>query len=669
MKVSVVISTYNRKDRLQRALDSVFTQTFKDFEVIVVDDGSTDGTEELCKSYDVQYKKITHFGKDTRPKNEGIKLAKGEYIAFLDDDNLWRPDHLQVLVNELDRNPEVALVYGDRWLTDEDGEIPSQLGVCSDYNPFLLMQRNYIDTSDVLVRKEALFNVGGFDETQKKYVDWNLWVRLNKYGYDFKRVPLVITDYHLHSKSKSKTVLTDREQEHFDATGQSIIAPDWDAIDCEIELPYLKEVKEPRVAIFTITYDRLDYTKACFEALARTSGYKYDHFVIDNGSSDGTQSWLMTYSEKGLHLGENKGISVASNKALDLIGDDYDIVIKLDNDCLMLNQGWLAAMVKVWKSNHRLALSCYVQGLKDNPGGSPRVVYGKIAGELIGMTRHLGGICHFVDAKAYKNWRWDETSFLHGVQDVEFSQYLTSIGYQMGYLENWFCEHMDGTEGQHEKYPDYFERRKKEKTTRYKKRANINTKEYWDGIYSKENLADPNYRNDEFSFAHIYAEIGSGKVIDAGCGNGYLLSYLEQKNRNLELYGFDLSDEGIKVARTRTKATLKQGSVLDIPFESNCFDYLTSTEVLEHIIEIEAAIKEFSRVLKVGGKALVMLPYKDFIPNAEHVAEYDEEDMKRLFGKYFSSIEVSVLKHQMFLKVSYTGEKEHSKILFVKATK
>lgn len=467
-KVSVVISTYNRCNRLSKAIESVRKQTFQDFEIVVVDDNSKDGTAEIIKGFEdhriVYVKRSSNFGTDTKPKNQGIEKARGEYVAFLDDDCIFRPDHLQALVTELDRQPEnIALVYGDRWVVDESKSMIDGLGVCSDYDPALLLQRNYIDTSDVLVRKSALYAVGGFDERYRKYVDWNLWVRLCKYGYDFKRVPLVLTDYHLHEGMKS--------QRKEDERGFSL--PAWDAYDVEIELPYLGFKPEPRVAIFTLTYDRLEYTKDCFEQMRNTAGYKYDHYVIDNGSTDGTREWLSTGMDGSrtiLSNDRNKGISRASNQILDQINKvRYDIILKVDNDCYFENNGWLAAMVKVWKSNHRIALSCYIQGLKDNPGGAPRYYRGRIAGETIGMTHHLGGICHFVDARAYKDFRWDENSYLHGMQDVEFSQYLEKIGYQMGYLENWFATHIDGTEGQHSKYPEYFERRKLEKRTKYDK--------------------------------------------------------------------------------------------------------------------------------------------------------------------------------------------------------
>lgn len=471
--ISVIISTYNRSAMLKRAIESVINQTFQDWELVVVDDGSKDDTQnvvlDLCdKDQRINYvKRKKNFGNDTKPKNDGIMESKGEYVAFLDDDCVFRPDHLQALYSCLNKNPDITLAYGDRWIVDDNKKIKSQLGVFSEFHPTILMQRNFIDTSDVLVRREALEYVGGFDERYKKYIDWNLWLRLAKAGYIFQRVPSVLTDYHLHDDQKSLKLE--------DSKGQML--PAWDPVDLEIRLPYLgKEPRKPRVAIFSITYNRLEYTKKCFESMHETAGYEFDHYVVDNGSTDGTQEWLIPSLENkdwgfdckhARNYKDNKGISIASNQALDDIGKDYDIIMKVDNDCLFLTEGWLKKMVEIWETNHMLALSCYVQGLVDNPGGAPRLGYGTIKDELLGMTRHIGGICHFVSAKAYKDFRWDEDSPLHGVQDLELSHYLLNNGYQMGYLENYFCEHIDGTEGQHKRYPDYFERRKDEKVMSY----------------------------------------------------------------------------------------------------------------------------------------------------------------------------------------------------------
>ena len=473
--ISVVISTFNRGERLKKAVESVLAQTYQDFEIIIVDDASNDDkTRDILDELGTHEKIVMvrlgkNFGNDTRPKNEGIKMSKGEYVAFLDDDCEFRPDHLQSLLNELEKNPKLSMVYGDRWIIDEEKRFSPRIGVYSEFDPGILFKANYIDTSDVLVRREALLKVGGFDERYKKYVDWNLWLRMAKYGMSFKRVPLIITDYHIHNDQKSAKVQTEGDKK----TGQFV--PEWNPYDVEVELPYLKEVEEPKVAIFTLTMDRLEYTKACFEAIHKTAGYDFEHYIFDNGSKDGTVDWLKEYeaSHKGkvhvIYSEDNKGISLASNRVVDEIvrQNKFRVVVKLDNDCLTKTEGWLAKMVEIWKSNHKLALSCYVEKLRDNPGGAQRIAFGEVKKETIGMTRHLGGILHFVDAQAYTYFRWDTHDFLHGVQDLEFSQYLLRNGFQMGYLENYFVEHYKGTEQQEKEFPRYFERRKQQKQTRY----------------------------------------------------------------------------------------------------------------------------------------------------------------------------------------------------------
>ena len=475
-KVSVILTTHNgRKERCERAIWSVLDQTYTDFELIVVDDGSHDGTSAMVKSFTdkrlVYIKREKCFGNDTRPKNEGILASKGEYVAFLDSDNTYKQNHLEVLVSVLDKNPKIALSYGQRWVT-VDGK-PVGIGTTGVYNPSRLMVENYIDTSDVLVRREALMFVGGFDENQKKYIDWNVWVRLAKAGFDFELVPQIITDYHITNDSKSKKVLTEAEKKHLKDTGTFINIPDWDAINCFIHCTWLNTAHRPKVAIFTLTHDRRKLTEEAFESLQLHAGYDYDHFIVDNGSLDDTPQFLTEYCKYPRRYkilnSDNKGISIASNQAVELIKKmgNYDIIMKVDNDCIFETKNFLYEMVKIWERNHRIALSCYINGLKDSPGGAPRVAYGEIDGKMLGMSEHLGGICHFVDARAYDDWKWDENSFLHGIQDMEFSRHLTLNGYQMAYLESFYASHGHSTIEQQEKYKEYFERRSREKTTRY----------------------------------------------------------------------------------------------------------------------------------------------------------------------------------------------------------
>ena len=123
-KVSIVIPTYNRADYLRITLQSIKNQTFRDFEVIVVDDGSpNDEAKEVCADFSFcKYVKIENSGGPAKPRNVGIDMAKGQYIAFVDDDDLWFPEKLEKQVTILNSHPEYGLVHGYCACINENGQ-------------------------------------------------------------------------------------------------------------------------------------------------------------------------------------------------------------------------------------------------------------------------------------------------------------------------------------------------------------------------------------------------------------------------------------------------------------------------------------------------------------------------------------------------------------------
>lgn len=502
--VSVVMSTHNRCEKfLPRAIESVINQSFPEWELLVVDDKSTDKTKEVVESYIEKDSRIKYiclpenFGCDTRPKNVGIMEAKGEYIAFLDDDNAFRADHLMALLNVLKRNPGLSFVYGDRYVIpseemkkpkEEGGEgLKPSVGIYSDYDPFLLMTKNYIDTSDVLVRKGHLLEVGGFDEKLRKFIDWNLWVRLAKTGKLFQRVALILTDYYLHDSMKSTT---NKEGQYNPQTG--LFTPTFDPRDCEISSGSIGGKPTQKVGIWTLLFDRLMYTKKMLESVMKTTNFPIEKWVfIDQGSTDGTMDWMMEFIKQHnipntILAGEeneeiypsvtvdeskndtiikniiyivnktNTGIAFASNQALDAMDPEtLDYILKTDNDAIYLTKGWLEAMMKIYRSNQMFCLSIVIEGLVGMPQGTPRTNYGEMCDEMVGMVPHLGGICTMAPAKVYRSFRWPASAFKQGGNDVLFSSFVGKLGYQMVYLENYKLSHGISTLQQEKDFPEY----------------------------------------------------------------------------------------------------------------------------------------------------------------------------------------------------------------------
>jgi GT2 family glycosyltransferase len=163
---------------------------------------------------------------------------------------------------------------------------------------------------------------------------------------------------------------------------------------------------------------------------------------------------------------KNVGLTKGSNQAIDLIKEKIKpgFIGKVDPDCLFLTKGWLEAYVDMFKRNCMLYISSFPEGLVDHPGGSWRQGFATLGGEYIEIVDHLSGICAFIDAKAYNNFRWTD-KFLHGQQDGEASAAFNRLGYMPMIMPRHRIQHMDTTVGQKERYPEYFERRKHEKTT------------------------------------------------------------------------------------------------------------------------------------------------------------------------------------------------------------
>ncbi len=183
--VSVVIPTYNGSKYLIQTIESVLLQTFRDFELIVVDDGSDEDIEGLLLSYrdSIHYLRIENSG-PAAARNAGIKLSKGEYIALLDHDDVWSPDNLYNKIRLLENHPDCAMVYSYPELIDSSGHaIPQEYPSCfpsgAVFEDFLLRNR-IVTFSCVLFRKEIFERVGLLDDRREITCcdDYDMWLRI-----------------------------------------------------------------------------------------------------------------------------------------------------------------------------------------------------------------------------------------------------------------------------------------------------------------------------------------------------------------------------------------------------------------------------------------------------------------------------------------------------------
>ena len=211
-KVSVIIPTCNRAGFLRGAIDSVLSQTFQDFEIVVVDDASTDNTPEIVACFhDERIKFIRHKSRKGAAiaRNTGITNSKCDYIAFLDDDDEWFPDKLAKQMAVMLASPlEVALVYTGYYIVDRaSGEITGQMipTKSGDLSEALLIGNCIGGTSCVLVKKDCFKKVGMFDEALPPVEDYDLWIRISRsFHFDYVKEPLL--KYNVHPQSISKNL-------------------------------------------------------------------------------------------------------------------------------------------------------------------------------------------------------------------------------------------------------------------------------------------------------------------------------------------------------------------------------------------------------------------------------------------------------------------------------
>lgn len=188
-KVSVIIPTYNRGKFLGAAIHSVLAQTFSDFEIIVVDDGSTDDSAAIIK--EIHDDRLIYIYQDNQgrsnARNFALNLARGSYITFLDSDDLYLPSKLELQVSYLDSHPNVGMIYTSALCINEGGDpLPHKYEASVSgyiYNDIAFFTPVTITLPTVMARREVFDVVGGFDEQMHRFEDTDMWRRISKSYY------------------------------------------------------------------------------------------------------------------------------------------------------------------------------------------------------------------------------------------------------------------------------------------------------------------------------------------------------------------------------------------------------------------------------------------------------------------------------------------------------
>jgi teichuronic acid biosynthesis glycosyltransferase TuaG len=215
MLISVIMPAYNAEKHIATSIDSVLAQTYTDWELIIVDDGSTDNTSAIVKEYVNTDERIKYIyqnnGKQAKARNKAIKNAKGDILAFLDSDDLWLPEKLEEAISILE-STEFNMVCTDAWVVY--GEIVYDKTIRMNieerdyegidaFHYFLISNR--VCTSTVVLQRSVLDEIGGFDENQliTPAEDYDLWLRILYAGYKIRSVSSPLSIYRMHEASST----------------------------------------------------------------------------------------------------------------------------------------------------------------------------------------------------------------------------------------------------------------------------------------------------------------------------------------------------------------------------------------------------------------------------------------------------------------------------------
>ncbi len=211
--LTIQMCTYNRAHYITQAIDSVLSQTFQDFELLILDDCSTDNTEEVMAAYltdpRIKYIKNEQNLGITKNRNKALALSNGKYIAVLDSDDYWTDNtKLEKQINFLNKNPDYILIGTNMTIVDEQNKTIKKVSYPSSNFLIknLLLLKNLFCHSSVMYKKQEIINLGSYDESLPIWEDYDLWLKIGN-KYKFANLNTYTTAYRQHaSQSNSEKI-------------------------------------------------------------------------------------------------------------------------------------------------------------------------------------------------------------------------------------------------------------------------------------------------------------------------------------------------------------------------------------------------------------------------------------------------------------------------------
>lgn len=333
--VSVIMSVYNRLDIVELAINSVLNQTYKNFEFIIVDDGSTDGTDKFLSKFDDNRIRLILSESNngaSYARNLALSVAEGDYIMYLDSDNQWDSRYIETMLGAFKELPDADALYSGQLLYDSLDSDPFAMRFGS-LNKSLLKNGNYIDMNCFAHTKKVFSEIGGFDESLYRLVDWDFILRICN-NFKVYSIPVLLSYYYLSVSKNSISDVTSKNNEkkleykNFTRTIQ-------------YKNDVIKDINyklNKKVTIIIPSFESLKDIIQCINAIKSFKNDLISIIVVDNNSSFPTRYYLECLQSEGsidlIQNDANYGFTYAVNQGISLSDPTSDILL-LNNDAVL----------------------------------------------------------------------------------------------------------------------------------------------------------------------------------------------------------------------------------------------------------------------------------------------------------------------------------------------
>ena len=367
--ISIIMPTFNRASLIREAINSIANQVYTNWELIIVDDCSTDGTERIVQTYAdsrVRYIRCRTNSGPAHARSIGMQSALGDYFCYLDSDNTWDPRYLDVMLNVLKNTPGASSIYCAQVVHHiQPDQQHKKVIRFSPFSRSQLENANYIDLNCFLHKRQLFEELGGFRNDMRMLEDWELLIRYTRTSFPVS-LPCLLSHYFV---GKSKEQVTFGEDysiglrkiletcatapfsfEIKDNPDQRLILPIFSHLFYGTGAPIRPYLRARFVSIIIPSYEAGEYLELCLASLIRFTPMEwFEVIIVDNASIGSVLSVLGRYATreniKIIYNSENFGYSFAINQGIQAARPDSDVIFF--NSDIAATAGWLEALWEV----------------------------------------------------------------------------------------------------------------------------------------------------------------------------------------------------------------------------------------------------------------------------------------------------------------------------------